>query len=429
MSAPPPTAPAIHAPFEVYSVHFDFPGGQAIKLQEPATNQFVGASPEWVAGGRNELAAYVRGTRPSLRVVFRSTPAADGTYTVGADGTPFQVAEQAVTLAFDPGHGRSAPVVFQAANDLPDAIGLHPAKLDWYVREQPAPSPCPPAGTSTHRIATSWRAFVAPPAGEAGLPPWVYRPLMEWTCQWAAGLDDELAICNAIIANVASSGLRYGVYPIRDVREMLVNQGAMCGVWYQAFQQMAHCQGVFVYRRRFLVDRRPLAHGEEHWCAIVIRAGGLNRAEPNVPPMAFRDNHTGFPVPPAGVPIVHANERRWRFWCVPALFLYDGHCINFLVHGGGLYLYDACFGLGPIQVHAPLPVNNTTVAQGGADLAPFRAAYLDSAIDYMLGSIQNGADFLQTTFPVPDVNGMTVRTADIPEVVNGNPGLTFRWGN
>jgi hypothetical protein len=169
-----------------------------------------------------------------------------------------------------------------------------------------------------------------------------------------------------------------------------------------------------------------MPHNEEHWCAIVIRRGGLRCAAPNVPAMAFRDNHSGFPVPPGGVPIVHANEQRWRFWCVPG-FIYDGHCINFLVYNGRLYLYDACFGLGPIQVNAPLPVNNTNVAQGGADLAPFRVAYLDSAIDYMLGSIRNGADFLQTIFP--NVNGMTVRTADIPEVVNGNPGLTFRWGN
>src|SRR5262249_23286961 len=144
--------------------------------------------------------------------------------------------------------------------------------------------------------------------------------------------------------------------------EMLLNQGAMCGVWYQAFQQMAHCQGVFVYRRRFLVDRRTMPHNsgnnEEHWCAIVIRAGGLNQTAPNVPSMEFNDNHTGFPVPLGGVPIVPANEQRWRFWCVPG-YISDGHCINFLVYHGLLYLYDACFGIGPILIHAPLPVNNT----------------------------------------------------------------------
>jgi hypothetical protein len=252
---------------------------------------------------------------------------------------------------------------------------------------------------------------------------------MEWTCQWAAGLDDELAICNAIIQNVGASNLRYGVFGVQNVREMLLqqNQGAMCGVWYQAFQQMAHCQGVFVYRRRFEVDLRPMPRDEEHWCAIVIRAGGLNQPAPTHDPGDFNDNHSGFPIPAGSmVPLVQVNERRYCFWCVP-LFHYDGHCINFLVYNGGLYLYDACFGAGPIQVNAPLPPNNLNVAQGGAALAPFKAAYLDAAIDYMLGSIRNGGLLLRAQYLL--LNGMTVPTADIPEVVNGNPGLTFRWGN
>lgn len=435
MSTPSQVASVIHAPFEVYSVHFDFPGGEAINLVDPVTNQpnpnqpiCIGAMPEWVSGERNDLSAYVRGTRPSLQVVFRSTPAADGTYTVGADGTPFQLAEQSVTLAFDPANGRSAPVVFHAVHDLPDQIGLHAAKLDWYVREQPAPSPCPPVGTTTHTVATTWRAFSPPAQGEAGLPDWVYGPFMRWTCQWAAGQNDELAICDAVIANLPNAGLKYGLFGIWDVRELLMNQGGMCSAWYQAFQQMAHCQGVFAYRRRFLVDLRSMPQGEEHWCAIVIRAGGLNQVEPTDDAAYFRDNHSGFPIPAgAAVSLVLVNERRYRFWCVPANFHYDGHCINFLVYNGGLYLYDACFGIGGIQVNAPLPVNNTNMAQGGVDLAPFRAAYFDTAIDYMLGSIRNGQQLLQAQYP--DLNGMTVRTADIPQVVNGNHGLTFRWGN
>src|SRR5262249_26252033 len=154
------------------------------KLVDPATPQpnphqsiTIGATPEWVRGARNELAAYVRGTRPDVRVVFRGTPADDGTYTVGADGTPFQVEERTVTLAFDPTPGLSAPQVSRASNGLPDQIGVHPTKLDWYVRLQPATSHCPPAGTSTHTLATTWRGFVPPAAGEDGLPDWVYAPL------------------------------------------------------------------------------------------------------------------------------------------------------------------------------------------------------------------------------------------------------------
>jgi hypothetical protein len=252
---------------------------------------------------------------------------------------------------------------------------------------------------------------------------------MEWTCQWAAGQNDEKSICDAIIKNVGNSGLRYGVrLTVRDIRHMLLNQGGMCGVWYQAFQQMAHCQGVFVYRRRFMVDWRQMANGEEHWCAIVIRAGGLNQAQPTQDRSTFHDNDNGFPIP-AGmtVPITNRTERRYRFWGLPN-FVVDGHCINFLAHNGRLYLYDACFGVGPIEINAPLPANNLNVPQGGADLTPFKGAYLDHAIDYMLGSIHNGPDFLRT-IPTSQENGMTVRTADIPQVVNGNDGLTFRWGN
>jgi hypothetical protein len=419
----------------VYSVHFQFPTSRAIQLVDPAVVQLnqqqpvtLGASPEWVALTRNETAAYVRGEKPTVRVVFRGSPAADGEYSVGADGSFLQMKEMRLTLTFDPTTGLSAPVDFKARNRLPKKIGFHDVLLRWYAR---MPAHCPlsfSVGDSPHRICTSWRPFTAPPAGEAGLPDWVYRPLMEWTCQWAAGLDDELAICDAIIANVGSSGLQYGVPGVYQVRDLLLKQGGMCGAWYQTFQHMAHCQGVFVYRRRFLVDLRPMPGGEEHWCAIVICAGGLNQLVPTHPPADFSDNHSGFPIPAgATVPLSVVNEPRYRFWCIPSLYHYDGHCINFLAYEGALYLFDACFDLGPIPVKAPLPPNNLNVAQGGADLAPLRAAYLDSAIDYMLGTIRNGQHLLVAQYP--DLNGMTVPTAEIPEVVNGNPGLTFRWGN
>lgn len=55
------------APFQVHSVHFDFPGGQAIRLRNHATDLVLGLTPEWDTSGRNELAAYVRGTNETLR--------------------------------------------------------------------------------------------------------------------------------------------------------------------------------------------------------------------------------------------------------------------------------------------------------------------------------------------------------------------------
>jgi len=304
-------------------------------------------------------------------------------------------------------------------------IGVHPAKLDWYVREHPPPAHCPPAGTSTHRLATSWRALATAPAGEAALPNWVYKSLMEWTCQWAAGQNNERAICDAIFNGLPSSGLQYGVRA-HTIRDLLLNQGGMCQAWYETFQQMAQCQGVFVYRRRFLVDWRVVAGGDEHWCAIVVRNGGLNQTSPTHPATTFHDHNGEFPIP-AGttVPLTTITEPRYRFWGLPG-YLNDGHCINFLDHEGKVYLYDACFIIGPVVINSPIPANNLAVPQGGAALAPFKTAYLDDAIDYMLGTVRNGAAILRS---VPtSQNGMTVRTANIPQTIAGADGLTFRWG-
>jgi hypothetical protein len=211
----------------------------------------------------------------------------------------------------------------------------------------------------------------------------------------------------------------------------MLNDGfAMCGVWFQAFQQMAHCQGVFVHRRMFCVDWRTVAGGEAHWCAIVICRGGLNRAHPTHGPSEFHDNDGGvFPLPGA-VALTTRVERRYRFWGAPGKIV-DGHCINFLEYEGKLYLYDACFGVGPVEIASPLPPTNPNIVQGGPQLASLKGRYLDGAIDYMLGSLYNGGVFVESIYVhppgIPVRNGVTVRTRDIPEVVNGDHGLTFRW--
>jgi hypothetical protein len=258
---------------------------------------------------------------------------------------------------------------------------------------------------------------------------WVYKPLLEWTCDWAAGQDNEKDICDAIIRNIRSSGLRYGQpLRVRGVRHLLLNRGGMCGDWYRAFQQMAHCQGVLVHCRCFLVDWRQMPRGEEQWCAIVICKGGINQAQPTHPATVFHDNDTGFPIT-APVPLVTHPAQRYRFWGVPGYWA-DGHCINFLEYRGRLYLYDACFGAGPIEINAPLPRPDPAVAQGGGQLSSFKAEYLDHAVDYMLGSLYNGSAFFRSILPAPGVagaNGMTVRTRNIPDLVQCIPGVTFRW--
>ncbi len=258
------------------------------------------------------------------------------------------------------------------------------------------------------------------------LLPWAYAVLVKWTCQWAAGCDDEKAICDAIIQNLASSGLQYGIGE-HQVREMLIRGGGMCGGWYMMFQQMAHIQGVFVHRRRFLVHWRTLPNGEEWWCALVIRAGGLNQSVPTHNASQYRD-HDG-PLSDVGIATLAVRaERRYRFWGMRGAW-YDGHCINFLEHAGRLYLYDACFGAGPFEIDGPLPPDDNSV-WGGRQLASFKAQYLDCAVDYMLGSMYNNGHLWRAyrgTNSTPESIGVTVKTSQIPETDGVIDGLTFGW--
>ena len=323
MSSPTPVSSPPCGPFTVHSIHFDFPGGKAIRLREHGSHAFVGDGPEWVAlPSRAELVAYVRATHAFIRVLFRGTPAANGTYIIGV---PCQVEERSVTLTFDLATGLSQSSDFRLRHPLPDQIGLHQARFEWYVRDSGDPTLCLPVGTSLHRICTTWRAMTVKPAQDP--LGWVYRQLMEWTCQWCAGQADEKDICDAIIENLHSSGLRYGI-PQYDVRAMLQHGGGMCEGWYQMFQQMAHCQGVFVHRRRFLVDWRTLPSGEDLWCAIVVRSGGLNQPHPTEAAREFHDNDSEYPIT-APLVLTTRTERRYRFWGLPGGFC-DGHCINFL---------------------------------------------------------------------------------------------------
>jgi hypothetical protein len=418
------TASAPRAPFEIYSIHFDFPGGQAIRLKDPTTDAFVGENPEWETGQPVRPVAYVRGAMPRVRIVFRGTTASNGEYVIWAEDPLCRIGEVRASLKFDPISGLSTPVFFTFSSPLPDRIGVHNFDLEWYVCDVSAPTSRQAAGISSHEVCTTWRVMI--PNGGQRLEDWVYSPIVQWTCRWAAGVNGERAICDAIIRNVASSGLRYGV-GAWDVGDMLRRGGGMCGIWFHMFQQMAHCQGVFVHRRFFRVHWRTLPTAEERWCAIVIKCGGLNQPEPTHSAAQFRD-HDGPLAAVSTSTLTLRSERRYRFWGLRGGWG-DGHCINFLEHDGRLVLYDACFGIGPVEIDGPLPPGGNSV-WGSAQLASFKERYLDTAVDYMLGSLYNGRQLWRSgrgSQFVAERLGVTVRTNQIPETDGGIDGLTFGW--
>jgi hypothetical protein len=82
-----------------------------------------------------------------------------------------------------------------------------------------------------------------------------------------------------------------------------------------------------------------------------------------------------------------------------------------------------------VEIDGPLPPDDDSI-WGGQELASFKARYLDSAVDYMLGSLYNNARFWRSsrgTSFAPEQLGVTVRTAHIPETDSGIDGLTFGW--
>ena len=279
-------------PFSVQSVAFAYPGNQGtVPLRDAATLSFLGDEPEWTAAGRNASAAFIGGSRPSLRVVFARPPMADAAssdrWRIRAKGHGGPgVAEQEVTLTFD-ADGQSAAVEFQLDAPLPTGIGKLRPRLTWYASGSGGRRRL---GETRHGWLISWRTPIAPAIwaspqepqnGPVGQPdvPWVYHRVMEWTCSWAVGQNDEKAICDALLSGMPASKLKYGV-AAWNVHDMLLAGGGYCGGFFRLLQSMAGSQGVQLTRRQVSVDWRDEPQDEVRWCAIVVENPGLNRRAP-----------------------------------------------------------------------------------------------------------------------------------------------------
>jgi hypothetical protein len=410
----------MHANLSVHSACFRYPGSNAIELRDPVTDRPVPA-PEWIEGELVSPVAYVAGARPVVRIVLGTDTASfqQATLRIGVRAANGYTSIQTVETSFS--DGRSG-VIEVPLFPLPQNISILGVILDWFViRNQEIP-----IGRTFHRFFITWRAMQ--PGPEKDLGAWAYAPIVKWTCLWCQNANDEKQICDAIISNLPRSGLRYGV-PGWEVRDILVNGGGMCGGFYKVFQHMAHCHGVFVFRRAFLVDWRTFA-GETpeqvQWSALVCRKGGLNEASPTEQASEFHDDDTIFPQADPAFNAHSVVERRYRFWGAPGV-VRDGHCINFLEYGGALYLYDPSFAAGPFQIDMPLPPNDSSIL-GGAAMANFKSVYLDTAFDHMLGSLSAGITFYETNAATaPPTNGLTVKCAVIPQEIDKIDQITFYW--
>jgi hypothetical protein len=425
-------------PIELQSVHFQFPGSSALPLLNPATNEELGAQPEWINDLRNEPAAYVRGSTPMVKVGlmarFLFVPDRFELRAEGPSLEPISLGQDPKALTWiGPVTVTSQRAQFYQLSEplrlnrpLPDRIGTHSLRLRWIAAWRTeeggrAERVEVVIGDTQHTVCTTGRQPLHNQRGKAG----PYAPLVLWTSEWCAGRTGDKEICDAIIENLPVTNLRYGV-PGWDVRYMLMTGGGMCGGWYQMFQQMAGCQGVAVETRtfrptppRFSVPLgKPLDPGPEiifEWGAFSSCAPGLNQLEPSwliryraLFPLEMED----FP-PSTNKPLGQYQTQLEDRYCIPIDGM-DGHSINFLKKDEKtVYLYDPCFKNESIELDMPLPERNTQMRLD-CD-APFRRQYLDGLFTWFLaGGLMDGQ--YQEVDLDKRLYGLSVKTRLIPKI-------------
>lgn len=424
--------------FQLHSIAFAFPGNPgAIPLRDPKTARFLGDTPEWNAAGRNVAAAFVRGSRPRLRVRFvrtSSNPRFAGTMVIGARSRNGPaVAERRVRLRFD-AKGVSAPVDFALDRPVHDVVGRVAHQFHWYLH---AANGEHSLGTTRHEWLRAWKTPIPPAAwaslkepreGPRGQPdvPWVYLPIMQWTCEWGTDSGSERELCDALLDGLPRSGLRYAE-PAWNVRDMLLKGGGYCGGFYRMFQALAGAQGVHLERRQLGVDWRLERGKQARWCAIVVETAGLNRSKPAEAASTFHDVDER---PLSRSRVETERMRRYRFWGIPGL-VGDGHSLNFLQSGGRWYVYDASFQLRAELLGFKLPPANPRRSLAISHQGNFKEAYLDKAVNFMLGSLDHEGKLYATEHPNPQGpgspssatrNGLSVKTSLVP-----GARITFFW--
>ncbi|NMO15053.1 hypothetical protein HPC49_08320 [Pyxidicoccus fallax] len=406
-------------PLAVYSLHFDHGDSGAIALWDPVTDTRLGMLPEWIRERRAEPAAYLRGTRPSVRVTLLAHHFVPETFELSAFGPALDGAGTTRWLGPHPvrlerrAGWTTLPesVVFNRA--LPNRIGAHALDLQWYAEwtDERGVARRLFLGDSRHELHTTG----APMAhGLPGAPPTgVYVPLLRWASRWCAGLENRKDICDAILRGLPETRLRYGV-PAWTVRHMLLVGGGMCGGWTQLFQQLAGCQGVPLEGRTLhLHSTKDSQTGEVRWEGMVAAAPGLNQFEPSrLTRFLGRYNDSlKYPFSPdEPVELLGRYEARYCFLAG----LEDGHCVSFLEDGGRLYLYDPSFRAEAVMLDMPLPEPDVQPVMLGPE-SSFRRSYLHHVMPWLMGSLRANGRFWEVNVLRGEF-GITVKTEQVPEL-------------
>ena len=318
---------------------------------------------------------------------------------------------------------------FEANTALPGscAAGIIPVDLTFSYKDGAKWIQIPGKYSTTHEL---YRTIGAPRAVDyngGGVESYMYAPLVEWSCTWAAGRTGLKGVADDCYLMLEDCGLKYGILAWYTAT-MFDNGGGMCGGWYQFFDHLVAVQGFATEMYFYGLSPNAGTAPEQKWASIVILAPGINQTEPVFVNLNdYRCVETVYPEPcyisdfDATDDVDFYQNKRWYKFSSPTSM--DGHCINFVVSGGVVYLYDASFRntAGPTPIagtFTTLPAHNTYTQ--GSSLTAFKNLYYNSAIDYHRGDVYADHDNNPGTAPV-------VRTLDIRTSLFGPDELRLLW--
>jgi hypothetical protein len=259
-------------------------------------------------------------------------------------------------------------------------------------------------------------------SGDGSPEGFLYAPIVEWSCTWAAGAWDVKGVADGCYLHLEECGLKYMILAWYTA-DMLDDGGGMCDGWNDIFDHLLTVHGFSSAKYFYGLSPNAGSSPELKWASIVIKSPGMNRTEPCFTNANnYRCVDFVYPVPrfygntDPNDDVDYYQNMHWYKFSSPTTM--DGHCINFLDYGGVIYLYDATFRntLGPY----PLPGTFASLPPDGymqgSELSAFKSIYYNTAIDYHEGDVYC------------DTGGSTaVATLDIRTSLFGPDELRLYW--
>jgi len=397
---------------DVFQIWFNWsPDSQAITIKGCDEDETPLETPEYdTEMGRNNPAAYVKGTRFTIKVKFTSESFIS--IVIKATGSFGGLPETPVAFS----NGESEWISFSVNETLPKYIQKYDIQWDWLYYDVNA-------NEWVHFDNTSHIIYAL---NKKPITDQIYENLTRWTTDWCARIptedqDNDKKIADAIINGFTTNGvIQYGG-PGWDTAEVLRTGDGMCNGMSFVFYDACATQGVEVIGLYFRLMDTSKVDPQILWDGIVCQDPGLGRTEPGwAVEMVWKWVNTTFPYPQYYGMWDDTDDVDSELKRAYIFYKFDGHVVNLLEYKGEVFLYDLSFGKGPYENTFPA-IPEQGIYQS-SEMKMFRENYHDIAIDHMNGRIyyedERGKIRLDTT-------NFSVKTSIIPDEIDGSNQMQY----